>query len=59
MVATMPSISEPPLASSSGRVLISIAWLGICAAACFDSARAARATGCVAAQGASGDRGLS
>jgi hypothetical protein len=40
----MFSISEPSLASSSGRVLMSIAWLGISSAACFSSARAARAS---------------
>lgn len=44
MVVTMFSISELSLASSSGMVLISIAWLGISSAACFSSARAARAS---------------
>lgn len=44
MVVTVVSISELSLASSSGRVLMSIAWLGISSAACFSSARAAQAS---------------
>jgi hypothetical protein len=39
----MFSISELDCASSSGRVLISTAWLGINCAACLSSASAARA----------------
>jgi hypothetical protein len=44
VVVTMFSISELSLASSSGMVLISIAWLGMSSAACLSSASAARAS---------------
>ena len=43
MVVTMFSTAELACASSTGSVLMSMAWLGISPAACFSSARAARA----------------
>jgi len=44
MVVTMLSISELSLASSNWMVLIGTLWLGINSAACFSSARTARAS---------------